>query len=136
MIMEDLIPVFMLEVETGDIELIEQEKDLVIVLWENQDDLKMDFKFWDKEGHPVQFELTKKEVNAFAVDDEGLPTLTEFLQTYARKFNLDPSQLESQTPIALFKEIESKKQACKTKESMHLTEICERILTFIRRRLK
>ncbi|WP_243374402.1 hypothetical protein [Geotalea sp. SG265] len=50
-----LFPVFVLEIETGDIKLINDEINLKILIEEFLDILSTDFKFWDKNGYQLIF---------------------------------------------------------------------------------
>ncbi len=49
-------PVYVCEVETGDIELYYDINDLRLIVEEFWDILEKDFKFWDKDGFLLRFE--------------------------------------------------------------------------------
>lgn len=49
-------PVYVREVETGDIDLYCDINELRLVVEEFWDILEKDFKFWDRDGFPISFE--------------------------------------------------------------------------------
>ena len=66
------LPVFVYEVETGDIELYTKIDELRAKVEEFWDILEEDFKFWDKDGYPMHFEksfLDRKE-NSIEINEK------------------------------------------------------------------
>jgi len=48
-------PVYMAEIETGEIKSYDEVSELRLVVEEFWDILDQDFKFWDKDGYPIYF---------------------------------------------------------------------------------
>lgn len=83
------MPVFVCEIETGDIEIYYNINELKSMVEEFWDILEVDFKFWDKDGYIIHFEksfLDQKEDNyilrASQKDDQ---LLRSFLIESAKK---------------------------------------------------
>lgn len=102
---ESFFPVFMLEVETGDVELINHLDHLCSLVEEFWDILEEDFKFWDKEGYVIKFNEAILEKDFHGIIRSNIKEydkLKLFLYEYARMKSSNLSNTDEDDLVRLY----------------------------------
>lgn len=100
-----LFPVFVLEIETGDIKLINDEINLKIFIEEFLDILPTDFKFWDENGYQLIFgkDYLKNGASSVQRSQQAFEQeLRSFLLNFARQKGIKLTELEKRSLVDIY----------------------------------
>jgi len=106
----------MLEVETGDMTLFARKEDLRIVVEEFWDLLEEDFRFWDRDGHPILLDetlLNSAEEEIRRTGDTEYEIVKSHLVQYAVRHGVRVEDTESKGLVDLYNLIRKKAEKAK-----------------------
>lgn len=82
-------PVFVYEIETGDLELYFDRKDLLIIAEEFRDVLSDEFEFWDSDGYKILIEGIKDKELIVKRLENDYERLRHYIVRYIKKIKRD-----------------------------------------------
>jgi len=103
------LPVFVLEADQGEFELIDELDELRVLVRDSWEVLESEFRFWDREGYPITFEesFLKNDSDPVVLtgDRTELELIKNFLSRFGKKIDFPFEQYENLDLIGLFRAV-------------------------------